>query len=115
MSLSSLTTGCVCPTANPGSRSATLKRRHSPASRVAVHGFKDELLDFVLAGPKMRRWYGEGERLPEDGDFDPQPLEPPPAPKDQDVLPPEKRTVVLVTDADSQLGEQVLIQLILAR
>ena len=72
-------------------------------------------MDFVLAGPKMRRWYGEGERMPEDGDMDLPPLEAPPAPKDQQILPPEKRTHVLVTDADSPLGEQVLIQLILAR
>ena len=71
-------------------------------------------MDFVLAGPKMRRWYGEGERLPEDGEIDLPPLEAPPAPQDQQILPPE-RTHVLVTDADSPLGEQVLIQLILAR
>ena len=96
----------ACPRPRPSGR---------PASRVAVHGFKDELLDFVLAGPKMRRWYGEGELLPQDGDLDLPPMEPPPAPQDQQVLPPEKRTHILVTDADSPLGEQVLVQLILAR
>ena len=27
---------------------------------------------YPTAGPKMRKWYGEGERLPRDGGFDPE-------------------------------------------
>ena len=66
----------------------------------------------LAAGPKLRKWYGEGERMPKDGggsleDYGTEaPLEDEP-----DVL----RTAVLVTDADNPLAEQVVLQLILAR
>ncbi|GIL49809.1 hypothetical protein Vafri_6123 [Volvox africanus] len=63
----------------------------------------DELLDFVTAGPKLRKWYGAGER-PVDGGEEQEPEEP-------DTT----SDVVLVTDADSPIGEQVVLQLILAR
>ncbi|GLI62964.1 hypothetical protein VaNZ11_005821, partial [Volvox africanus] len=63
----------------------------------------DELLDFVTAGPKLRKWYGAGER-PVDGGEEQEPDEP-------DTM----SDVVLVTDADSPIGEQVVLQLILAR
>ena len=66
----------------------------------------------LAAGPKLRKWYGEGERMPKDGSS---PLD------DGDLEAPLQaasdvpRTAVLVTDADSPLAEQVVLQLILAR
>ena len=69
-------------------------------------------VDVLAAGPKLRKWYGEGERMPkdgggsfEDGETDVS------GQMDSDV----PRTAILVTDADSPLAEQVVLQLILAR
>ncbi|KAG2492744.1 hypothetical protein HYH03_008910 [Edaphochlamys debaryana] len=53
----------------------------------------------------MRKWYGAGER-PTDGG---------PAPQGQEEEEPEAGDVVVVTAADSPVGEQVALQLILAR
>ena len=63
------------------------------------------------AGPKLRKWYGEGElptdaekaiveRMPEPEDI-----------KDEKIV----QDAILVTDADSATGEQVVLQLILSR
>ena len=60
------------------------------------------------AGPKLRKWYGEGER----GAAVAQPGRPG---ADGGAAPSVQRTAVLVTDADSATGEQVVLQLILAR
>ncbi|KAG2423603.1 hypothetical protein HYH02_015303 [Chlamydomonas schloesseri] len=68
----------------------------------------DDLLDFVTAGPKLRKWYGAGER-PTDG------AEPGQEPEEEPEEPPSGEAV-LVTDADGGgVGEQVVLQLILAR
>lgn len=73
-----------------------------------------ELTDAVVAaaaGPKLRRWYGEGEEFSEE-DF----LEEPEDPEDlPEPVEPSQRQTVLVTDADSAMGEQIVLQLILAR
>ena len=63
------------------------------------------------AGPKMRKWYGEGERLPEDGDFDP--AKSPASTSEPEPSGPADE--VLVLDADSTMGEAVLTQLVLKR
>jgi hypothetical protein len=58
----------------------------------------------------MRRWYGQGERPTEEdeeGGGVPQGEE-----EDEDV---GEGDAILVTDADSPLGEQIILQLILAR
>ncbi len=59
----------------------------------------------VAAGPKLRKWYGEGERRPQDGGPDPE----------EDGEPEGGGDSVLVTDADSPTGELLLLQLMLAR
>ena len=65
----------------------------------------------VTGGPKLRKWYGEGE-LPADGGS--AVIEKMPEP--EDIAPEDvKRDAILVTDADSPTGEQVVLQLILAR
>ena len=65
---------------------------------VASHGC------LAAAGPKLRKWYGEGERK--------QGNKKQSGPGDEEE---EPRDAILVTDADSPLGELVLLQLILAR
>ena len=64
------------------------------------------------AGPKLRKWYGEGERMLTDGGGlrDDSKSERP-SQGEEDVL----RTAILVTDADNPTAEQVVLQLILAR
>lgn len=64
------------------------------------------------AGPKLRKWYGEGERMPTDsGGLRDDLQSERPSPGKEDVL----RTAILVTDADNPTAEQVVLQLILAR
>lgn len=77
----------------------------------------DRLLDYVQAGPKLRKWYGQ-DSLPRDG------LNAVPGAED---LPSESdgtsgaqeeagpRDFILVTDAEGPTGEAVLLQLILLR
>ncbi len=70
----------------------------------------DNLVDYINGGPKLRKWYGEGE-LPTDGGTIVRNM---PEPEDisaEDI----EREAILVTDADSPTGEQVVLQLILAR
>lgn len=65
---------------------------------------EDDMRWSIAAGPKLRKWYGEGERKQGGKDKrDPQ--------GEQD----EPGDAILVTDADSPIGELVLLQLILAR
>ncbi|GFR48699.1 hypothetical protein Agub_g10655, partial [Astrephomene gubernaculifera] len=66
--------------------------------------FGDELLDFVTAGPKMRKWYGGDRALLASEEQEPEPDEP-------EAI----SDTVLVMEADSPIGEQVALQLILAR
>lgn len=64
----------------------------------------------TVGGPKLRKWYGEGE-LPVDGGDIVGKL-----PEPEDIAPEDTETdAILVTDADSATGEQVVLQLILAR
>lgn len=88
----------------PSRRSKTIPKRTSAAPQ-AFKNFGDGLLDYMEAGPKLRKWYGEGERRPRDGQ------EPDPE-KDEPDAPGD---AVLVTDGDSPMGELVILQLILAR
>ena len=62
-------------------------------------------------GPKLRKWYGEGD-LPVDGGNSIVSNMPEP----EDIAPENiERDAVLVTEADSPTGEQIVLQLILAR
>ncbi len=62
-------------------------------------------------GPKLRKWYGEGD-LPVDGG---NPIVSN-MPEPEDIAPEDvERDAVLVTEADSPTGEQIVLQLILAR
>lgn len=59
-------------------------------------------------GPKLRKWYGQ-EGMPRDGGL------PPAAEEEQEPAGGGVRDVILVTDGESEMGEQVVLQLILAR
>lgn len=62
---------------------------------------------WCAGGPKLRKWYGQGERPTDGGGMrrsEPTSQIDPNAPKD----------AVLVTDADSPTGDAVVLQLILA-
>lgn len=69
----------------------------------------DDLLDYVTAGPKMRKWYGQADR---------EELETRRRGEDPDQQQEEEEegdgAAILVTDADTPIGEQVVLQLILA-
>ena len=64
----------------------------------------------VSGGPKLRKWYGEGD-LPADGGNIADKM-----PEPEDISPEDiEQDAILVTDADSATGEQIVLQLILAR
>ena len=76
-------------------------------------GSMDNLLDFLEAGPKMRKWYGQE-------DFDPSKNQKPEGggPEEEEGGPeeePEATDHVLVLGAESALGELVILKLVLAR
>jgi hypothetical protein len=63
------------------------------------------------AGPKMRKWYGETDKLvmpkdggPQQGDSD-----------DDDEEPTGSREAIVVVGGDTELGELIIMQLVLAR
>jgi hypothetical protein len=69
------------------------------------------LEDFVLGGPKLRKWYGQEDEVRiRDGGAAEGPAESDGAGEDGGP-----KDVVLVTDGESSMGEQVVLQLILAR
>mmetsp|Transcript_15609 Transcript_15609/g.21578 ORF Transcript_15609/g.21578 Transcript_15609/m.21578 type:complete len:333 (-) Transcript_15609:138-1136(-) len=85
-----------------------LSNRGGLALVKAKGGFGDQLLDFIEAGPKMRRWYGQGEQDEEDYDIDFDDEE-------EEDEGEDNRPTVLVTDADSEMGQILVLQLILQR
>ncbi|XP_031261852.1 uncharacterized protein LOC116120046 isoform X2 [Pistacia vera] len=67
--------------------------------------FVDQILDYIEGGPKLRKWYGAPDLLPKDGSED----------KLEDDYPDEERNAVLVTDGDSEIGQMVILSLIVKR
>ncbi|XP_073220034.1 uncharacterized protein At5g02240 isoform X3 [Cicer arietinum] len=70
-------------------------------------GFFDQILDYIEGGPKLRKWYGAPELLSKDGT----------STEDDDVdddykVDDEVRDAVLVTDGDSEMGQMVILSLI---
>ncbi|XP_027336511.1 uncharacterized protein LOC113850252 [Abrus precatorius] len=69
--------------------------------------FVDQILDYIEGGPKLRKWYGapdlekDGTATEEYGDDD--------YPED------EVRDAVLVTDGDSEMGQMVILSLIVKK
>ncbi|XP_010428153.1 PREDICTED: uncharacterized protein LOC104712869 isoform X2 [Camelina sativa] len=71
--------------------------------------FVDQILDYIEGGPKLRKWYGAPELRPKDGSLsgdDDEFKE-----EEEDDLDGEK-DAVFVTDGDSDLGQMIILQLI---
>ncbi|RWR79531.1 hypothetical protein CKAN_00810700 [Cinnamomum micranthum f. kanehirae] len=69
--------------------------------------FTDRILDYIEGGPKLRKWYGAPDLLPKDGGY----LEE----EDESPEAEEVRDAVLVTNGDSEMGQMVILSLILKR
>ncbi|XP_010540089.1 PREDICTED: uncharacterized protein LOC104813956 isoform X2 [Tarenaya hassleriana] len=76
--------------------------------------FVDQILDYIEGGPKLRKWYGAPDILPKDGSL---------TEEDQENEEEEEevddddggRDAVFVTDGDSDLGQMIILQLIVKR
>ncbi|KAL5714568.1 hypothetical protein ACHQM5_016512 [Ranunculus cassubicifolius] len=71
-------------------------------------GFFDQILDYIEGGPKLRKWYGAPDLLPKDGGQEQEDGE-----NSTDME--EDRDAVLVTDGDSEIGQMVILSLIVKR
>ncbi|KXG39165.1 uncharacterized protein LOC8077058 isoform X3 [Sorghum bicolor] len=98
---------------SPGGR----RRRRRPALLAVVRAkrkdeasFADRILDYIEGGPKLRRWYGAPDLLPKDGDGGAEDEE-----DESQVDIEEPRDAVLVTNGDSEIGQMVILALILKR
>ncbi|KMT04839.1 hypothetical protein BVRB_7g170090 [Beta vulgaris subsp. vulgaris] len=69
-------------------------------------GFFDQILDYIEGGPKLRKWYGAPDLLPKDGSI---------AEEENDDDVEEAKDAVLVTDGDSEIGQMVILSLIVKR
>ncbi|KAJ4762973.1 NAD(P)-binding Rossmann-fold superfamily protein [Rhynchospora pubera] len=70
--------------------------------------FTDRILDYIEGGPKLRRWYGAPDLLPKDGSGKE-------AQEDDSSDGEEIRDAVLVTDGESEMGQMVILLLIVKR
>uniref|UniRef100_A0A803NY92 NAD(P)-binding domain-containing protein n=1 Tax=Cannabis sativa TaxID=3483 RepID=A0A803NY92_CANSA len=70
--------------------------------------FADQILDYIEGGPKLRRWYGAPDLLPKDGSIVDD--------EDEDESSENgARDAILVTDGDSEIGQMVILSLIVKR
>ncbi|XP_010273930.1 PREDICTED: uncharacterized protein LOC104609342 isoform X1 [Nelumbo nucifera] len=69
--------------------------------------FIDQILDYIEGGPKLRKWYGAPDLLPKDGVLADE--------EDEYAGVEETRDAVLVTDGDSEIGQMVILSLIVKR
>ncbi|KAK7294401.1 hypothetical protein RJT34_17290 [Clitoria ternatea] len=69
--------------------------------------FMDQILDYIEGGPKLRKWYGAPDILEKDSTS----IE-----DDGDGYPEDEvRDAVLVTDGDSEIGQMVILSLIVKK
>lgn len=66
----------------------------------------DQILDYIEGGPKLRKWYGAPDLLERDGNE----LNEVEAQEEDEV-----REAVLVTDGDNEIGQMIILQLIVKR
>ncbi|KAF3683902.1 putative developmentally regulated G-protein 2-like isoform X1 [Capsicum annuum] len=69
-------------------------------------GFMDQILDYIEGGPKLRKWYGAPDLLPKDGSL---------SEENESSEEDEVRDAVLVTDGDNEIGQMVILSLIIKR
>lgn len=95
-----------------GSRRMPLVQAKQESSKRSI-SFGDQLLDYIEGGPKLRKWYGAPEQLPRDGgpeELDQEEKKEKEEPEEDGV-----KDAVLVTDADDETGQLVVLSLILRR
>ncbi|XP_075509806.1 uncharacterized protein LOC142546150 isoform X1 [Primulina tabacum] len=68
-------------------------------------GFMDQILDYIEGGPKLRKWYGAPDLMSKDENA----LEED-TPEEEEI-----RDAVLVTDGDNEIGQMVILSLIVKR
>ncbi|XP_038718974.1 uncharacterized protein At5g02240 isoform X2 [Tripterygium wilfordii] len=69
-------------------------------------GFFDQILDYIEGGPKLRKWYGAPDLVPKDKSIM----------EEEDEYPDDEvRDAVLVTDGDSDIGQIIILSLIVKR
>ncbi|XP_042499297.1 uncharacterized protein LOC122077421 isoform X2 [Macadamia integrifolia] len=94
-----------------GSNFSTLSKLDRPTlichSSKRKISFMDQILDYIEGGPKLRKWYGAPDQLPKDGALI----------NEGDEYPEEEemRDAVLVTDGDSEMGQMIILSLIIKR
>ncbi|KAJ0987520.1 hypothetical protein J5N97_005876 [Dioscorea zingiberensis] len=76
------------------------------ASKKKETSFTDQILDYIEGGPKLRRWYGAPDILSKDGGLEEE---------DESSEIEEVRDCVLVTDGESEIGQMVILSLILKK
>ncbi|XP_055834753.1 uncharacterized protein LOC129903240 isoform X1 [Solanum dulcamara] len=86
--------------------SHTNKRSLTCFSSQKKIGFMDQILDYIEGGPKLRKWYGAPELLPKDGSL---------SEEDMSSEEDEVRDAVLVTDGDNEIGQMIILSLIIKR
>lgn len=69
--------------------------------------FMEQILDYIEGGPKLRKWYG----APDIGEKDGTSIED----DEDDYSEDEVRDAVLVTDGDSEMGQMVILSLIVKK
>ncbi|GFP85720.1 hypothetical protein PHJA_000715700 [Phtheirospermum japonicum] len=68
--------------------------------------FMDQILDYIEGGPKLRKWYGAPDLLPKDGTE---------LGEDESAEVEDVRDAVLVTDGDNEIGQMIILSLIIKR
>lgn len=69
--------------------------------------FMEQILDYIEGGPKLRKWYGAPDIVEKDGTS----IED----DEDDYSEDEVRDAVLVTDGDSEMGQMVILSLIVKK
>ncbi|XP_038896428.1 uncharacterized protein LOC120084693 isoform X2 [Benincasa hispida] len=86
-----------------------ISRRHERFRCLAKKkiGFMDQILDYIEGGPKLRKWYGAPDLVSKDES----------ALKDEDEYSEEGtiRDAILVTDGDTEMGQMVILSLIVKK
>ncbi|KAI3789848.1 hypothetical protein L2E82_02652 [Cichorium intybus] len=77
------------------------------SSKKGKPGFFDVILDYIEGGPKLRKWYGAADLNTEDGSISEE--------ADESSEEDEIRDAVLVTDGDNEIGQTIILSLIIKR
>ncbi|CAA2969428.1 uncharacterized protein LOC111405075 isoform X1 [Olea europaea subsp. europaea] len=104
-----ITRSLHCQKINPSFILSRVEKHSSPfcfSSKKKLN-VMDQILDYIEGGPKLRKWYGAPDLLPKDGTSL---EEDEPRGGDDEV-----RDAVLVTDGDNEIGQMIILSLIVKR